>query len=350
MADETSGMPPRPQGLQADRPDGLTGPQRAAILVMYLTRDVAKEVLRYLSDAELEQVGAAMAAVEKVEPRTIEIVVEKFIRDMYDACLVPSTGPEYALETLPQLVDDTRRPRLVSALRRKLSDRLAAAVAEHPARTVAAVLKDEHPQTQAVALLLMGEDNAAGVLACFEEDERAQVALRMARIERVPGVLADEVEDVLLAALEETGVGGLVLPGVDRTAKILGRLPGEEQQAVLDGIARGEPDLSDTLRRRMVVFDDLGRLDDRSMQTLLKSIEREKLVIALRGAGDDILNLVIRNMSSRAAKDLVEEIEVLGPKPKAVVEQSREEIVQTVLHLREEGAIVLSFGDEAEML
>ncbi|MEN0065247.1 MAG: FliG C-terminal domain-containing protein [Myxococcota bacterium] len=347
MAEDSA---PKPQGAQLDKPDGLTGPQRAAILVMYLTRDVAKDVLRHLSDTDLEQVGAAMAAVEQVSPKTIEIVVEKFIRDMYDACLVPSTGPEYALETLPQLVDEPRRPRLVSALRRRLSDRLAAAVAKHPPRTVSTVIKDEHPQTQAVALLLMGEDNAAGVLACFDEDERASVALRMARIERIPAALADEVEDGLLAALEDKGVGGLVMPGVDRTAKILGRLPGDEQQAVLDGIAKGEPELSDTLRRRMVVFDDLGRLDDRSMQTLLKSIEREKLVIALRGAGDDILNLVIRNMSSRAAKDLVEEIDVLGPKPKAVVEQSREEIVQTVLHLREEGAIVLSFGDEAEML
>ncbi len=350
MADDDKLVALKPKGGPASPPDGLTGPQRAAILVMYLTRDVAKEVLRYMSDKELEQVGAAMAAVEQVEPRTIEGVVEKFIRDMYDACLVPSIGAEYALETLPQLVDDQRRPRLVSALRRRLSDRLAAVVSQHPARTVSAVLRDEHPQTQAVALLLMGEDNAAGVLACFEEEERSSVALRMARIERIPAALADEVEDGLLSALQETGVGGLVMPGVDRTAKILGRLPGEEQQAVLDGIARGEPELSDTLRRRMVVFDDLGRLDDRSMQTLLKSIEREKLVIALRGAKEDILNLVIRNMSSRAAKDLVEEIDVLGPKPKAVVEQSREEIVQTVLHLREEGAIVLSFGDEAEML
>jgi len=348
MAEEEKSA--KAQGPQLGRPDGLTGPQRAAILVMYLTRDVAKSVLRHMSDKELEQVGAAMAAVEQVAPNTIEIVVEKFIRDMYDACLVPSTGPEYALETLPQLVDDARRPRLVSALRRRLSDRLAAVVSQHPARTVSAVLRDEHPQTQAVALLLMGEDNAAGVLACFGEEERATVALRMARIERVPGLLADEVEDGLLAALEETGVGGLVVPGIDRTAKILGRLPSDDQQAVLDGIARGEPELSDTLRRRMVVFDDLDRLDDRSMQTLLKSVERDKLVIALRGASDEITDLVVRNMSSRAAKDLLEEIDVLGPKPKAVVEQAREELVQTVLHLREEGAVVLSFGDESELL
>ena len=329
----------------------LTGPQRAAVLVMYLQRDVARQVLRHMSDEDLNGIGEAMAEVENVTPDIIEDVVGQFIRDMYDACLVPTTGSEFALGVLPDLVDKQRRPRMVSHLRRQLSTRLADAVGVHPPRTVAAVLLDEHPQTCAVALLLMGEDSAADVLAEFPEEVRSDVALRMARIERVPASLADKVEESLITALSDEGsIGGFQLPGVDRTAKILGRLGMDQQQSVLDGIARGEPELSETLRRRMVVFDDLTRLDDRSMQTLLKSIERDKLVIALRGASDDISDLVLRNMSSRAAQDLREEIEILGPKPKSVVEQAREEIVQTVLHLREEGALTLSFGGDAEMM
>ncbi|MBX2801958.1 MAG: hypothetical protein KTR31_30035 [Myxococcales bacterium] len=331
-------------------PSNLTGPQRAAILVMYLDRSVAKEVLRHMSDQDLKQIGEAMAEVESVSPEIIEEVVGQFVRDMYDACLVPRTGSEFALDVLPDLVEDSRRPRLMSVLRRQLSNRLAEEVARHPNRTVAALLLDEHPQTQAVALLLMGEDNAAGVLGQFPDVARGDVAMRMARIKRIPAQLADKVEESLLAALADEGAGGLDLPGIDRTAKILGRLSGEHQQEVLDGIARDEPELSEILRRRMVVFEDLTGLDDRSMQTLLKSIERDKLVIALRGASDGLLALVLRNMSSRAAQDLSEEIEVLGPKPKQVVEQAREEIVQTVLHLREEGAIVLSFGDDSEMM
>ncbi|HHO53590.1 MAG TPA: flagellar motor switch protein FliG [Deltaproteobacteria bacterium] len=341
-----------PSPAKAPTPDplALTGPQRAAILIMYLERPVAKEVLRHMNDEELEKIGEAMAEVESVQPQTIEDVVGDFLRDMYDACLVPRTGPEYALDVLPELVDSTRRIRLMSKLRRRLSNHLEVEVARHTPRTVAAVLLDEHPQTQAVALLLMGEDNAAMVLGQFPEGARNDVALRMARIERVPSQLADKVEESLINALEDHSGGGFDMPGVDRTAKILGRLSGDDQQAVLDGIAEGEPELSETLRRRMVVFDDLVRLDDRSMQTLLKSIERDKLVIALRGAADELLALVLKNMSSRAAQDLSEEIEVLGPKPKQVVEQAREEIVQTVLHLREEGAVILSFGDASEML
>ncbi len=331
-------------------PKPLTGPQRAAILVMYLERDVAREVLRHMSDDDLQQVGAAMSEVDAVPPHVIEDVVGQFVRDMYDACLVPRTGPEFALDVLPELVDAHRRPRLVSALRRKLSKRLETELARHPARTVAAVLLDEHPQTQAVALLLMGQDLAAKVLARFPEDAKADVAMRMARMERIPAELADEVEESLLAALSDDGAGGITIEGVDRTAKILGRLTGEDQQVVLDGIAADAFDLAETLRRRMVVFEDLVRLDDRSMQSLLKGVERDKLVVALRGSSEDLLALVMRNMSSRAAQDLAEEIEVMGPKPKAVVEAAREEVVQTMLQLREEGALVFSFGDDSEML
>lgn len=333
------------------QPGDLTGPQRAAVLVMYLQREVAREVLRHLSDADLNGIGEAMAEVENVTPEVIEDIVGQFIRDMYDACLVPTTGTEYALDVLPDLLEAKRRPKMMSHLRRQLSNRLAEAVGDHEPRTVAAVLLDEHPQTRAVALLLMGEDHAAAVLGEFPEEIRSEIALRMARMERVPAGLADKVEESLIAALEDdSAVGRITVEGVDKTAKILGRLNMDQQQSVLDGIARGEPELSEMLRRRMVVFDDLAGLDDRGMQTVLKSIERDKLVIALRGASDVITDLVLRNMSSRAAKDLAEEIEILGPKPRAVVEQAREEIVQTVLHLREEGAVTLSFGGDNEMM
>ena len=329
----------------------LSGAQRAAILVMYLEQDVAREVLNNLSDAELERVGQAMSEVETVDPQTIEGVVGEFIRALHDACLVPRTGPEFAMDVLPNLVTEDRRRRVIASIRRRLSHRLAAEVDRHTAPTVAAILLDEHPQTGAVALLLMGDDNAARVLNAMPDEPRTDIAYRMARIERIPTDLADDVENNLLSALTDAeDAGGVVVEGMDRTAKILGRLETESQRVVLDGIANADTDLSDMLRRRMVVFDDLVALDDRSMQTLLKSVEREKLIIALRGAHEALLDLVLRNMSSRAAQDMREEIELLGPKPKALVETAREEVVQTVLHLREEGGISLSMGTDDEMM
>lgn len=337
------------QDTLSDAP--LSGAQRAAILVMYLDQDVAKSVLENLSDAELERVGEAMSEVHTVDPQTIERVVEDFVHALHDACLVPRTGPEFAIDVLPTLVDDERRRRVISPIRRRLSHKLASEVERHPAAAVAAILQDEHPQTGAVALLLMGDDNAARILDEFADELRTDIAFRMARIERIPTDLADDVEHNLLTALTDADdAGGLEVEGLSRTAKILGRLHNDSQRLVLDGIATSDTELSDLLRRRMVVFEDLTGLDDRSMQAVLKSVEREKLIIALRGTSDALLQLVLRNMSSRAAQDMREEIELLGPKPKNLVEAAREEVVQTVLHLREEGAVSLSMGTDDEMM
>jgi flagellar motor switch protein FliG len=328
----------------------LTGHQRSAILVMYLEQATAKAVLQHFGDEELQSVGEAMATLEHLPAHLVQEVVTTFVKDMHEACLVPTSGVDYAMGVLPDLVEPTRRPRLVSGLRRTLSTGLADEVARHPARTVAALLRDEHVQTRAVAMLLMTEDQAAAVLQEFHEEERNDLAVRMADVARLPGDLVDEIEDSLIEAMRDADSVGWTVAGVDRTAKILGRLDPEAQAVMLEEIAEDRPELSETLRKRMVVFDDLAGMDDRSMQAVLKSIERDKLVIALRGAPEELLDLVLRNMSSRAAADLAEEIDVLGPKPKQVVESAREDILQTVLKLKEEGVVTLAVGGGGEMM
>jgi flagellar motor switch protein FliG len=307
-------------------------------------------VLSHFDDDELQLVGEAMATIDRVPAEVVNGVVANFVRELHEACLVPATGSEFVMGVFPDLVPEHRRPKLVSSLRRKLSTRLADEVKRHPARTVAAILRDEHPQTRAVALLLMGEDQAAAVLKQFDDEEKNDLAMRMARIERLPSDLVDEVEELLIQALETQESVGWAIAGVDKAAKILGRLDADDQMILLEEIAAEEPELSETLRKRMVVFDDLASMDDRSMQAVLKSIERDKLVIALRGAKSEILDLVLRNMSSRAAADLADEIDVLGPKPKQVVEAARDDILATVLQLKEEGVVTLSVGGGGDMM
>jgi len=336
--------------IEVPRLEELSGAQRTAILVMYLERPTARAVLQHFGDDELQLVGEAMATIERVPADLVEGVVTNFVRELHEACLVPATGSEFAMDVLPDLVDARRRPKLVSGLRRKLSTRLADEVKRHPARTVAAILHDEHPQTRAVAVLLMDEDQAALVLGEFDDETRNDLAMRMARIERLPSDLVDEVEDMMLQALESQESVGWSIAGVDKTAKILGRLSADDQAVLLEEIAMEEPELSETLRKRMVVFDDLSSMDDRSMQAVLKSIERDKLVVALRGAQAELLDLVLRNMSSRAAADLADEIDVLGPKPKPVVEAAREEILAVVLQLKEEGVVTLALGGGGDMM
>lgn len=324
----------------------LSGPQRVAILVMYLEPDVARLLLQQLSTEDIREIGFAMASVDHVEPQVIEEVVAAFIRDLYEASMVPRSGQDFALQMLPDLIDEGRRAGVAGSLRRELSTSFQTFIAARSAQAVASILQDEHPQVQSVALLLMGPENAANVLAEMDEHERLDLASRISRIEQVPGEFADQVEASIRAALEDRNNDRWAVKGLDNAARALARLSAEQQAETLERIAQDDSDLADQLKRRMVVFEDVANLDDRSMQTLLKNCERNVLALALRGAEQKVLDVFFRNMSSRAAEDLRDDIELLGPTARSRIEESRDEIVQVAVRLRDEG--VLQFGGSTE--
>ena len=337
-------MPPAVAQI-ADTADQLDGMLRAAILLMYLDHEVARNVLEHLGIEDLREIGVAMSKVDEIEATIIENVVAQFVIDLHRAAMVPTTGPQFALSVYPTLLPSgDRRRRVEGSLRRTLSTEFPDYIASRPAATIAAVLADEHPQSQAVAMLLMGDDNAARVMAELDEKERMEMVLRMARIETIPGELADEVERSMLSALSDQGVDSWQVHGLDRAAKIIGQLDRESIDELLDEINSEDSDLSDLLRRRMVVFIDLKRLPDRAIQTLLKNVERETLVLALRGATPDMRTLFLSNMSTRAGQDLVDEIDLLGPVPRTNVTKAQEQIVETAMRLAEDGALQLPTG------
>ena len=183
----------------------LTGTQRAAVLLMYLDPDTSRHMLDDLSTQEIQQIGLAIADVDTIAPEMIEAVVGDFIRDMHTASMMSTTGREYALGVYPDLIDDTRRPRIESTIRRQVSTEFQEYIASRPVSTVATILLDEHPQTIAVALVLMGPENAATILAEFEDSDRYEVALRLAHLKAIPREIADYVEHGLHQSLKYHG-------------------------------------------------------------------------------------------------------------------------------------------------
>lgn len=336
-----------PEGKPADSAaKAFTGPQRSAILLMYLTRDTAKKILQHMSNRELEEIGRAMVALPPVEPEVVEVVVREFINSMARSKVVPSSGKDFALGVFPELVGGERGKRVGGALRREYSTDFQDFCAKQSPRTIAALLQDEHPQTRAVALLLMGTDNAARVLGELTYEDQVELSMRMARVEGIPASVADDIEHAILAALDESNTDRWKVPGVDRAAELLGRLPASTNEPLLDQIGETDPDLSSVLRRRMVTFKDLANMDDRSIQMVLKSVERATLVIALRGADQAMRDIFLRNLSSRAAADLAEELQLLSPQPKAEVVRAQEELVQLVRKLAADGLVRLYTGGE----
>ncbi|MED5370486.1 MAG: FliG C-terminal domain-containing protein [Myxococcota bacterium] len=330
-----------------ETPKELTGTQRAAVLLMFLNRDVSGVILEHLKADEIRDIGLAMADMDDVPSEVVERVVADFVRDLHRTTLFPRTGRAFALGVLPSLVPEDRRTRVEAALKRNLSRDFEEYIATRAPEAVAAILSDEHPQTRAVALMLMGTDNAASVLKCMDEEERLDSTLRMARLRTVPGELADDVERALRVALEDDGADRWVVEGIDRTAQVLGRLGSEINEEVLDRLEDDDDELADILRKRMVVFDDLQDLDRRGVQAILKEIEKQDLLLALKGASPEMRDLFLGNLSSRAAADLEEELEIMGPTPKKALREAQENIVEVAMRLAEEGTIYLAaLGEE----
>lgn len=325
----------------------LSGVQKAAILVMYLDRDAAKALLQNLSDDEVKRIGIAIAGLKQIDEGVIEAVVGDFVDQLKSVCLLPATGPDFARKILPTLVNEERRERVSTAVRRRTDNDFEQVVRGCPANAVAAVLAEEHPQVRAVALLRMGAENAARVLACFPEEEQSDLTIRMTRAEKVAAELAEDVEKALRASLADIE-DPMPLGGVETTARILGRMSREKNATVLGNVRATAEDLADDLQRRMVSFEDLGRLDNRAIQAVLRVVERADLVSALKGAESALRDRFLANLSSRAAQDLLEEIEIGGRVRRSVMKEAQDRIVAAARQLAEEGTIFLDVGEAEE--
>ena len=303
----------------------LTPIQKAAVFVMYLEREAARALLRNLSDDEVKLIGAAINSLGEVDEGVIEGVVGDFVDELSAVSLLPSTGPDFARNVLPELMDEERRPRIAAALRRQGVNEFEAFIQLRPPHSVASALRDEHPQIRAIALLRMGTENAARVLSCFPENERSDVTIRMARAERVDAEMVDDVEAALRNALGPLA-GPTQMGGVENTARILGRMPREANIALLEQV----------------------RLDGRAIQALLRAVDRPDLLLALKGASPGLRDAFLANLSSRAAADLVEEMELAGRARRSQVREAQDRIVAVARKLADDGAIELDVGGTDE--
>lgn len=336
-------MPPAAANANNPRAD-LTGLERAAILVMYLEREAARELLRHLSDEEIQKLGVAIANVQNVEEAVIEQVVRTFLTELRTVSFMPATGKDYVRSVLPELVEDERRIRVSSSIRRRVDDDFIQFIRSKPPAAVAAVLEGEHPQVQAVALLRMGPENASRVMARFTEDQQFDLTLRMAKTQRVSGEYADEVESAIRRALEDRD-DPLAMGGVEPTAKALGKMSSDLNIPVLNRVREQQEELADRLQRMMKVFDDLISIDDRGIQALLRSVDRADLIFALKGARSDLRERFLKNLSSRAAQDLREELEITTAR-KTQIRAAQESIVATALKMADEGLLIIDPNEE----
>lgn len=326
----------------------LRGRRKAAVLLISLGAQHAAEVLKHLSDREIEALSLEMTELESVEPELGQMVLAELAERVMATDAVGRGGVEYARTVLEQLLG-AERARDVLALVTEGEGRPFDFVRRTPPEQLAAFLVDESPQTIALVIANLAAGTGAKVLAELPADMQPDVALRIALMgETSPSVvreIAQGLRDKLANVLEhEYSSAG----GVETLAELLNQAGRSTERNVLQTIGSTHEDLAEEVRARLFTFEDLHRLSDRALQLVLREVDQKDLTLALRGVPEWLMEKVCQNMSSRAAELLREDIEAQTPQRKQVVEEAQSRIVAVVRRLEDAGTISLGGGEQEE--
>ncbi|QIK84307.1 flagellar motor switch protein FliG [Sanguibacter sp. HDW7] len=339
---------PRPR----PRPNiaGLSGTQRAALVLMQLGRDRAARILARLSDPEIEEVTAAIVRMERIDRDVVDAVIGEFHETMSVSQQVSRGGLGYATQLLEGAMGAEKAGEMLERLQTSLAGKPFEYLQQADARQVIALINGEHPQTVALVLAHLRPEHASQILTGLQPAMQAQVAHRIALMERAAPDIVAAVADALerksasvLTPRESSAIGG-----VQPLVEIINRADPSTEKLILEGLEDRDADLADEVRSRMFVFADIVLLEDRALQLVMRGVDAPTLALALKGAGDAERDAVLRNMSERARTNLVEEIELLGPVRVSQVEEARSEIVQGIRRLEEAGQIVITREGEDE--
>jgi len=333
------------------RSERLSGTEKAAILLLSLGEGRAGDILSRLEDREIQLLGQKISKLEFVPVKQIANVLEEFTRMMEAPEALMVRGEQFFKNTLSRSMDVKRQEDLLDKLDFETSPDFFQKIKKLDARTVASFLTNEHPQTVALVLAHLERQQSGQVLALFPEDLQVEVLRRVAGLDQVSPAIIEEIDAALreeIALVEE--VGGRLLGGPQSVAEILNQMERTQEANILKRLEEEEQrDLAEEIRRYLFTFEDLLGVDDRGLMALLKEINTQELAMALKAASDELKDKFFRNMSSRAAEMLQEELEIMGPARLRDVEAAQQRIIQVAKRLETEGQLVLKIKDTEDV-
>jgi flagellar motor switch protein FliG len=318
----------------------------SAILLLALGEEAAAEVFRHLSPKEVERLGEAMTRLRGTDRERLQQVLDRFheTAGRYDSLVADNDA--YVRRVLTRALGEDRARPMLERVAPQASGSGIERLRWMDAESVAAVIAGEHPQIVASVLVHLERDHAAAVLALLGEALRRDVVMRIARLDAIQPAALEELDATLSAALAAGDLTRAAKLGGSKTVAELLNMLGGGDAGMLDAIRERDPGLAQEIEDRMFAFDDLIRVDDRGIQTLLREVQSDQLVVALKGADPALREKVFRNMSQRAADALREDLDARGPMRVSEVEAQQREILQTARRLADEGQIVIGTGNE----
>jgi flagellar motor switch protein FliG len=325
----------------------LKGARKAAVLLVSLGPERAADIFKHLRDDEIEQLSIEMARMQHLDNDTTTNVFEELTSIVQTSEAGNSGGVDYAREVLEKALGSQHAAEMVGRLSSVIELRPFEFLRRTPPEQIVTFLRNEAPQTVALVIANLHTTLAAQVLAAMPEEEQADAAMRVARMGETSPEVIMQVEEVMRSKLDSTVVAqeASIAGGVKSLADILNHADRSTERNVLDHLTENDRPLGEEVRRLLFVFEDIIKLDDRSIQLILREADQKDLALALRGVADNVKDRIIGNMSERGAKMLVDEMSIQQPQRKRVVEEAQGRIIKIVRALEEAGTITIGRGD-----
>ena len=323
----------------------LDGVAKAAVLLITLGPEKSAKIFKHLKEDEIEQLTLEIANTNSVSPKLKEEVLSEF----YEICIaqqyIAEGGITYAKDLLEKALGIDKAMDVISKLTASLQVRPFEFLRKTDASQLLNFIQDEHPQTIALILSYLSAGQASQVVAALPPEKQADVAKRIAQMDRTSPDIIKEVEKVLERKLSSlVNQDYTIIGGVDSIVEILNAVDRSTEKHIMETLEIDEPELADEIRKKMFVFEDILSLDDRAIQRVLRDVDNNELAVALKNANEEVQNVIFRNLSKRLAAMIKEDMDFMGPVRIKDVEEAQQKIVNIIRKLEDAGEIVVARG------
>lgn len=329
----------------------ISGVQKAAILLIALGPEKSANIFKHLKEDEIEQLTLEIANTRSISQSVKEEVLDEF----YEICLaqqyIAEGGIGYAKELLEKALGAEKARDVIGKLTASLQVRPFEFIRKTDASQLLNFIQDEHPQTIALILSYLSSSQSAAIIASLAPDKQADVAKRIAQMDRTSPDVIKEVEKVLERKLSSlVNQDYTIVGGVDSIVDILNTVDRGTEKHIMETLEIEEPELADEIRRKMFVFEDILSLDDKSIQRVLREVDNNELAVALKGSNEEVQTVIFNNLSKRLSAMIREDMDFMGPVRMKDVEEAQQKIVNIIRKLEDSGEIIISRGGGDEIV
>jgi flagellar motor switch protein FliG len=329
----------------------ISNREKIAVLMVVLGNDIAAEVYKNLDDPTIELITLEIANLRKITPE-VKLEVMKEAQEILMAReFMARGGVEYARDILERALGPERAQNLLTRITASLQVRPFDFMRHTDPQQILSFIQGEHPQTIALILSYLDAPQAALIISGLPAVMQAEVAKRIAKMDRITPEVLREVERVLERKLSTVmGQDFTLAGGIDAVVALINSADRATERNIMEYLEENDPELAEEIKKRLFVFEDISRLDDRSLQRVLREVDMKELGLALKGATEELRAKFFKNMSKRAAEMLQEDMDYMGPVRVKDVEESQQKVVNVVRSLEEAGEIVIAAGGEDELV